>query len=103
MPIQVDISDTGSIPASRRSPGGVHGNPLQDSCLENPMDRGTWWVTIHRVANSQTQLKRLSTHACKDLGIAQGTPLSTLIIYMRKREYVCIYIKLIHFAVHLKL
>ena len=35
-------------------PGGGHGNPLQYSCLENPMDRGAWWATVHRVANSQT-------------------------------------------------
>ena len=40
-----DISNTGSIPELRRSPGGGHGNPLQDSCLENPMDRGAWRVT----------------------------------------------------------
>ena len=44
-------------------PGGGHGNPLWYSCLENPMDRGAWRDTIHRVAKSQTQLKRLSTHA----------------------------------------
>ena len=47
-----------------RSPGGGHGNPLQYSCLENPMDRGAWWSTVHRVAKSQTRLKRLSMHAC---------------------------------------
>ena len=45
------------------SPGAGNGNPLQYSCLENPMDRGTWWATIHRKAKSQTQLKRLSMHA----------------------------------------
>ena len=44
----------GSIPGSGRSPGGGHGNPLQYSCLEKPMDRGAWWDTIHRVAKSQT-------------------------------------------------
>ena len=38
----------GSIPESGRSPGGVHGNPLQYSCLENPMDRGAWQATVHR-------------------------------------------------------
>ena len=53
----------GSIPGSERSPGGGHDNPLQYSCLENPMDRGAWWVTVHRVAKSQTGLKGLSTHA----------------------------------------
>ena len=58
-----DGRDTGSIPGSGRSPGGRHGNPLQYSCLENPMDRGTWKATVHRVAKSWTRLKRLSTHA----------------------------------------
>ena len=49
-----DIRDAGSIPGSRRSPGGGHDNLLQYSCLENPMDRGAWWVTVHVVAESQT-------------------------------------------------
>ena len=42
--------DTGSIPGSGRSPGGEHGNPLQYSCPENPMDRGALWTTVHVVA-----------------------------------------------------
>ena len=50
------------IPGSGRSPGGGHGNPLQYSCLENPMDRGAWQDTVHSVTKSQTQLKRLSMH-----------------------------------------
>ena len=41
-----EAGDVGSIPGSRRSPGGGHGNPLQYSCLENPMDRGAWWATV---------------------------------------------------------
>ena len=44
-----DLRDTGSNPESGRSPGGGHGNPLEYSCLENPMDRRTWWATVHRV------------------------------------------------------
>ena len=48
--------DMGSIPESGRSPGEGNGNPLQYSCLENPMDRGAWWTAVHRVAKSQTQL-----------------------------------------------
>ena len=44
-----DIRDAISIPKSGKSPGGGHGNPLQYSCLENPMDRGAWWPTVHRV------------------------------------------------------
>ena len=45
-----------SIPGSGRSPGEGNGNPLQYSCLENPMDRGVWQATVHRVAKSQTRL-----------------------------------------------
>ena len=58
-----DLRDVGSIPGLGRSPGGGHGNPLQYSCLENYMDRGAWWATVHRVAKGQIQLKRLSMHA----------------------------------------
>ena len=50
------------IPGSGRSPGGGQGNSLQYSCLENPMDRGAWRVTVHGVSESQTRLKQLSTH-----------------------------------------
>ena len=49
-----DIRAVGSVPGSGRFPGGGNGNPLQYSCLENPMDRGDWWATVHRVAESQT-------------------------------------------------
>ena len=52
-----------STPRSGRSPGGGHGNPLQCSCLENPIDRVAWWATSSQVTKSQTGLKRLSTHA----------------------------------------
>ena len=44
-----DTRDSGSIPGSGRSPGGEHGNPLQYSCLENPIDGGAWWATVHGV------------------------------------------------------
>ena len=54
----------GSIPGSGRSIGEEHGNPLQYSCLEHPIDRGAWWARVHRVANSWTRLKQLSTHKC---------------------------------------
>ena len=59
-----DIRDAGLIPRLRRSPGGGQSNPLQYFCLENPIDRGAWWATVHRVAKSWTRLKRLSTHTC---------------------------------------
>ena len=48
-----DVRDLGSIPGSGRSSGGGHGNPLQYSCLKNPMDRGAWRATVHRVAKNQ--------------------------------------------------
>ena len=48
------IRDMGLIPGSGKSPGGGHGNPLQYSCLKNPMGRGAWQATVHRVAKSQT-------------------------------------------------
>ena len=50
-----DIRDIGFIPGLGRSPGGWHGNPLQYSCLENPMDRGAWRATVQGVERSQTQ------------------------------------------------
>ena len=52
-----DIRDVDSIPSSVKSPGEEHGNPLQYSCLENPMDRGAWRVMVRSVSKSQTQLK----------------------------------------------
>ena len=54
----------GPIPGSRRFPRGGHGNPLQYSYLENPMDKRTWWAVVHRVIKSKTQLKQFSTHTC---------------------------------------
>ena len=50
------VGDLGLIPGLGRSPGGGHGNPLQYSCLENPMDIGTWWATVYGVTKSQSQL-----------------------------------------------
>ena len=51
-----NAGDLGLIPGLERSPGGGHGNPLQYSCLESPIDRGAWWATVHGVAKSQTRL-----------------------------------------------
>ena len=51
-----NVGDLGSIPGLGKPPGGGHGNPLQSSCLENPMDRGAWWATVHRVEKSRTRL-----------------------------------------------
>ena len=49
-----DLRDLSSIPRSGRAPGGGHGNPLQYSCLENPIDKEAWWATVHGVTQSQT-------------------------------------------------
>ena len=49
-----NVGDVGLIPGSGRSPGGGPGNPLQCSCLENPMDRCTWWATVHGVTKNWT-------------------------------------------------
>ena len=56
----------GLIPGSGRSPG--HGNPLQYSCLENPMDRGAWQTAVHRVTQSQTRLKDSAHGLCMEHG-----------------------------------
>ena len=78
-----DIRDTSSTPGSGRSPGGGHGNPLQYSCLENPMDRGAWWATVHGVTKRWTRLERLSTDIHRSLGsilsLAYGAPTSYLL------------------------
>ena len=56
------VGDTGSIPGSGRSPGGETGNPLQYSCLENPMDIGAWWATVHGVTD--LDMSEQLMHAC---------------------------------------
>ena len=58
-----DIRKVDSIPGLGRFPGGGHGNPLQCSCLENPVDRGAWRAIVHGVTKSWTRLKQLSTRA----------------------------------------
>ena len=62
------VGDPGSIPGSGRFSGEGNGNPLQYSCLENPMDGGAWWATVHGVAKSQTPLSDFTfTHNAKTL------------------------------------
>ena len=58
---RLEVRDTGSVPGLGRSPGGRHGNPLQYPCLENPMDRGAWRTTVHKVSQSRTRVKQIST------------------------------------------
>ena len=65
-----------------RSPGGGHDSSLQHSCLENPMDGGAWWATVHRVAKSETPLKQLSTHAHKKVDLSS---------HYKKRKFLTIY------------
>ena len=64
-----NVRDLGVIPGSERFPGEGNGNPLQYSCLQNPMDRGAWWATVHGVAKSQTQLERLHYHFQRSNGL----------------------------------
>ena len=57
-----NAGDPGSIPGSGSSPGEGNGSPLQHSCLENPMDGGAWWATVHGVAKSRTRLSDFPFH-----------------------------------------
>ena len=59
-----NAGDPGSIPASGRSPGEGNGNPLQYSCLENSMDGGAWWATVHGIAKTRTQLSDFHSLVC---------------------------------------
>ena len=61
-----DVRDMSLIPGLGRSSGEGHGNPLQYSCLENPVDRGAWQAMVLRGEKSQTQLKQFSTHIHRD-------------------------------------
>ena len=56
-----NAGDLGLIPGLRKSPGEGNGNPLQYSCLENPMDGGAWWATVHRVEKSRTRLSNFTS------------------------------------------
>ena len=64
------------IPGLETSPEGRNGNPLQDSCLENPMDRGAWWAVVHGVTKSLTLTERLHFHfSLSGIGEGNGNPL----------------------------
>ena len=65
--LPANAGDVGSIPGSESSPGEGNGNLLQNSCLENPMYRGAWWATIHKVAKSWTRPKQFSMHSHRHL------------------------------------
>ena len=85
--------ELGSIPGSGRSPGGEHGNPFQDSCLENPMYRGVWRATVYGVRKSWTRLKRLSMYAHR-----QQYSLNITFMCTGKPKTVC---DLLHCNIHL--
>ena len=71
-----DIRDACLILGLRRFPGGGHGNPLQYSCLENPMDRKARWVTVHRVAKESDTTERIHFHfSLSCIGERNGNPL----------------------------
>ena len=72
-----DLRDSSWIPGLGIFPGEGHGNPLQYSCLENPMDRGAEWATVHRITKSQTQLKGLSKHTGWLLWVADASSIFT--------------------------
>ena len=80
-----NAGDMGSIPGSGRFPGGGHSNPLQCSCLENPMDRGAWKATVHGVAKSQTGLS-IKTIEYSSLCYSVGPYLSIVYIIV----YICL-------------
>ena len=68
-----NVGDPGSIPRLGRSPGEGNGNLFQYSCLENSMDGGAWWATVHRVAKSQTHLSNLTHYAYTWISVYQGS------------------------------
>ena len=64
-----NAEDTGSIPELGRSPGGVNGNPLRYSCLENPLDREAWWAIVHGIEKSQIRLSNSTTHLIRSASL----------------------------------
>ena len=75
-----DLRDAGVIPGLERSPAGGNSNPLQYSCLKNPMDRGGWQATVHRVIKNQTQLKQLSIASSIEFFIKKSLTLGKTIL-----------------------
>ena len=78
--------DPGSIPGSVRSPGEGNGNPLQYSWLENPMDGGAWWATVHGVAKSRTQLSTFPKIKIPGAARVPQLPLWCLSLHIRMCE-----------------
>ena len=80
-----NAGDLGSIPGSGRPPGEGNGNPLQYSCLENPIDRDAWWATVHGIAKSRTQLSDF-TFSISFLSIHKSIKYTYLCMY----KHLCI-------------
>ena len=74
-----DLRDASSIPGRGRYLGEGNGNPLQYFCLENPMDRGAWWATVHGVTKSLTRLKQLSICAQRQINTFHMTELRKIL------------------------
>ena len=77
------------VPGLGRSPGGGHGNPLRYSCLEYPMDRGTWWAIVHRFKKRQTGLSDSAcTQVPASLSPQSQSPLPTFIVFDRRAYFI---------------
>ena len=85
-----NAGDLGSIPGLGRSPGEGNGNPLQYSCLENPMDGGAWWATVHGVTKSQTRLSDFTFTFCLQYRRLGLNPWVGKISWRRKWQYSCL-------------
>ena len=81
-----NAGDTGSTPGSGRSPGEGNGNPLQYSCLENPMDRGACWATVHGVAESDTTERLHFMTLVSKLLYSKGTLRQVLLVTVKKKQ-----------------
>ena len=77
-----DTGGTDLIPGLRRSPGGGNGNPLQYSCLENPMDRGAWWAAVHGVSKESD-----TTEATTHTPHVQGISISAVLTVKTEKKY----------------
>ena len=76
------------IPGLGRSPGTRHGNPPQCSCLENPMDRRTWWTAVHSVAKSWIQPKQLSRDACREIMLDSHCSAMTFLVTFSRSKHI---------------
>ena len=90
-----DTRDSDLIAGWGRSPGGGNGNPLQYSCLENPMDRGAWWAKVHGITKSWTRLKWLSIHMgwlwkFQNVFIGYATPKENRCMWVWVHKCVCV-------------